>query len=131
MLYTKTQCREPTSQKRKKGDERTDSSRGQGAIRGSLRNGEEKGESDSRPNVLVSVKKIVNGAPRKSVIVVSKKVAPKASDRNLMRRRIRSIIRPLEGEKSRFFIVAKAGASGLSFKELQEEVESQIKRKTP
>ena len=131
MLYTKTQCREPTNQKRKKGDERTDSSRGQGAIRGSLRSGGEKGESDSQPNVLVSVKKILNGTSRKSVIVVSKKVAPKASDRNLIRRRIRSIIRPLEDEKSRFFIVSKTGASGLSFKELQGEVESQIKRKIP
>jgi ribonuclease P protein component len=130
VLYTKTRCREHTSQKRKKGGERTDFSRGQGAIRESLLSGGEREESDSRYNVLISVKKILSGNSQKSVIVISKKVAPKASDRNLVRRRIRSIIHPFEDKKSRFFIVAKPGASGLSFKELQREVESQIKRKT-
>lgn len=80
--------------------------------------------------MLVSVKKNSNGGSRKSVIVVSKKVAPKASDRNLMRRRIRSVIHPFEGKGSRFFVVAKPGVFGLSFKELQKEVESQIKETT-
>ncbi len=107
-----------------------DSSRGQGAARGSLQNGEGRGESGSRPNVFVSVKKILNSVPPRSVIVVSKKVAPKASDRNFVRRRIRSIVRPLERKGSRFFVVAKPGVFGLSFKELQKEVESQIKENT-
>lgn len=63
---------------------------------------------------------------RKPVIVVSKKVAQKSSDRNLLKRRIRAVVRPFERKGSYFFVVAKPGVSDLSFKELQEEMRSQL-----
>lgn len=63
---------------------------------------------------------------RKPVIVVSKKVAQKSIDRNLFKRRIRAIVRPLEKRGSYFFVVAKPKVFDLSFKELQEEVRSQL-----
>ncbi len=64
---------------------------------------------------------------RKPVVVVSKKVAPKAADRNFLKRRIRAVLHPLAERGSHFFIIAKPGALDLSFRELREEITLQIR----
>ncbi len=77
----------------------------------------------------ISVKRTTGKSPSRPVIVVSKKIAKKATDRNLLRRRIRAIVRPFAAGNSSFFIIAKPGVLDLSFKELQNEIESQIRNK--
>lgn len=77
----------------------------------------------------ISVKRTTGKGLSRPVIVISKKVSKKATGRNLLRRRIRAIVRPFAAENSSFFIIAKPGALDLSFKELQNEIESQIRKK--
>ncbi len=74
----------------------------------------------------ISIKKNQASGGKKSVIVVSKKVAERAVDRNLIKRRIKSALEPFSRGSASFFVIAKRGVLDLSFKELKEEIKSEI-----
>ena len=62
------------------------------------------------------------------IIVVGTKVAKRAVDRNLLKRRIREIMRPKVNEKKHdYTIITRPGATGLSFKELEEFLTLEIR----
>ena len=60
-------------------------------------------------------------------VVVSKKVFKKATERNLFKRRVRSILIPLSKRfKVELWVTAKPSAAGLSFSELKDEIFAQL-----
>jgi ribonuclease P protein component len=60
-------------------------------------------------------------------VVVSKSVFKKAVERNLFKRRARSILTPLSKKlKADFWVIAKPSAAILSFSELKAEIMDQI-----
>ena len=62
------------------------------------------------------------------IIVVSAKVAKRAVDRNLLKRRIREIMRPqMSKKKYDYTVITRPGATGLSFKELEEFLTLEIR----
>ena len=62
-------------------------------------------------------------------IVVSKKVAKKAVQRNLLKRRIRAIVNTTAQKKEKnLMIITKAGVEKLSFQELKQEIVSQLNK---
>ena len=77
----------------------------------------------------VVVKKIQNKSQKRGlVIVVSKLVSKKAVTRNLIKRRIRVIVR-LTGIKANqgIMIITKPAAAKVAFRELKNEIETKIK----
>lgn len=57
-------------------------------------------------------------------IIVSQKVAKKSTERNLLKRRIKSILIPrLENNNIHLVVVANPGAEKLSYKDLQAVIE--------
>lgn len=67
----------------------------------------------------------IEGADAKCAVVVSKKVAVKATDRNLIKRRVRGILLPLmsKAAPAGVMLIAKKGASGASFQDLSTDVQ--------
>lgn len=66
----------------------------------------------------------LEGADAKCAVVVSKKVAIKATDRNLIKRRARGVLLPLMGKAAPAGVIltAKKGAKEASFQDLSEDV---------
>jgi ribonuclease P protein component len=63
--------------------------------------------------------------------VVSKKAAPKAHDRNRIKRRCRSILAKLmPGERLVFVVYAKKGAAAASFSDTEADIRSLVARAT-
>lgn len=58
----------------------------------------------------------------KLVISVSKKVAKKAVTRNLVKRRVRAVMRGMQPKTGTYLIVARAGAENVKGKELEHEL---------
>lgn len=72
----------------------------------------------------IVVKKVKKEIQEKSLfIAVSKAAVPSAVKRNLLKRRIRAIIRPfVERGGNNFFVVVKKGADMVSFEDLKREI---------
>jgi ribonuclease P protein component len=62
----------------------------------------------------------------KVIISVSKKVSKKAVVRNLIKRRIRPIMKKFKLEPKEYLIIARAGAEKVKGKELEEELSRMI-----
>jgi ribonuclease P protein component len=60
------------------------------------------------------------------VISVSKKVAKKAVTRNLIKRRVRAVLRGLTPPLSSGLLIARAGAEKVRGKELEDELRSLV-----
>ncbi|TSA44584.1 ribonuclease P protein component [bacterium] len=68
------------------------------------------------------------GAKKPVTVVVGKSVFKKAAERNLFKRRVRSVLIPIAGKESKkFWVVAKPSAAKLGFQEIKEEILSQIR----
>ncbi|MDP2704583.1 MAG: ribonuclease P protein component [bacterium] len=75
----------------------------------------------------VIIKKEKEQTDKKIVIVVSKKVSPKATERNRLKRRIRAILAERCKEtKDAYKVIVKPEAKKLSFDELKQEIEKQL-----
>lgn len=75
------------------------------------------------------IKKRATSGPQKEqiVVLVGKNVSKKATQRNLLKRRIKAIMRSIikgAGKDNEFLIVVKPEARQLTFKELKEEIEN-------
>ena len=68
--------------------------------------------------------RVLPGDEVKIAVPVSKKIAKKAVTRNLIRRRVRPILRELISnlKPATYMIIAKAGAEKIKGKELKEEL---------
>jgi len=56
-------------------------------------------------------------------IVLGKSVVKKAAHRNLLKRRIRAVLRPIVGDaRSGFVIIVRPGANHLTFEQIKEEL---------
>lgn len=61
------------------------------------------------------------------IVTVSKKTAKRAVDRNLIKRRIRAIMRPyLKTPNKDFMIIAKSGIIEVPFSELKKQIEKHL-----
>ncbi|MCL4399725.1 ribonuclease P protein component [Patescibacteria group bacterium] len=78
--------------------------------------------------MFVFVKKKKEGG--KSIIAVGKSVSKKATERNLIKRRIRAVLRSAKNSPASLFVVAKPGVLSLNFNELKKEIENQINELT-
>lgn len=76
----------------------------------------------------LTIKTKSRGSQKKPlIIIVGKKVAKKAVERNLLKRRIKAIMRPvLKRSKLDYAIFVRSEAREASFKELGEEINSKI-----
>lgn len=84
-----------------------------------------------QPQVRVlSIKTNPSGFQKKPlIVVVGKAVTKKAVDRNLVKRRISSIARPLlKKAPLEATIIARAGAAKASFSELKDEIQLKLKQ---
>jgi len=76
---------------------------------------------------------VVKTKPRNSqkeplVIVVGTRVSKKATTRNLLKRRIRAIMRPvMKNRINDYVIIVKPETTKLTYLELKEEIESKIR----
>ncbi len=78
-------------------------------------------------NLVVRVKPRGSQAKR-LFLAVGTAVSKKAVVRNLLKRRLRAVMRPiLKDNKEDFLVIAKPGAQLLTFAELKEEVGRKIK----
>ncbi len=70
----------------------------------------------------IIVKKSRSGSQKKPlVVVVGAKVARRAVDRNLLKRRVRDIMRPaVKDKKNDYTVITRPGAPALTFAELKE-----------
>ncbi|OGG40221.1 hypothetical protein A3A21_02500 [Candidatus Jorgensenbacteria bacterium RIFCSPLOWO2_01_FULL_45_25b] len=76
--------------------------------------------------LLIKRRRTGEGAPP-LFIVVGKKIFPKATARNLIKRRLRAIMRPvLQERKEAFTIIVQKEAKEMSFQELKEATLSNI-----
>ncbi len=65
---------------------------------------------------------------RRLFLAVGKAVAKKAVARNLLKRRLRAIMKPLLKDENRdFLVIARPGAAEASFRELKNEIMKVIK----
>mgnify|MGYP001569757848 CR=1 FL=1 len=61
------------------------------------------------------------------IVIVGSTVAKKATDRNLIRRRVRAIITPIaKARKKSFVAIAKPEAKKASFYDLKSEIDKQL-----
>ena len=75
----------------------------------------------------VIIKKEKGRAAKRLVIVIGKKVSPKATERNRLKRRIRAILTEhCKKTKDAYKVIVKPEAKNLSFEELKREVEIQL-----
>lgn len=84
----------------------------------------------SRPvhSAAFTLKHPYNAKPlAKPRIIISAKVAPKAVDRNRLKRRMREILRSMGKDKASFHIYIKKVALGMSFAQLKSELEKALK----
>lgn len=58
----------------------------------------------------------------KVAIVISKKVAKKATDRNLLKRRVHAVIHKKSPPKGVYIIYARKNSQTLSYKEIEQEL---------
>ncbi len=58
----------------------------------------------------------------KLVISVSKKVAKKAVTRNLVKRRVRAVVRNMSLKPAKYLFIARAGSENVKGKDLEEEL---------
>lgn len=63
----------------------------------------------------------------KSAVVVSKKVAKKATDRHLLKRRVLEVLEKHSTPSLSVIVYAKTGSPSLSFAELKEEIEGLLR----
>ncbi len=83
--------------------------------------------SHARVMFAVIVKKEKGKQSEEMVIVVSKKVSPKATERNRVKRRIRAILAERCKEaRGAYKVIVKPEAKNLTFKELRQEIEKQL-----
>ena len=89
--------------------------------------GEEKDFSLNYRMAFFVIKKVLS-QPRTLRVIVGKNVAKKAVARNLLKSRIKTIVRPiLTKSKAGFVIIVKSGAADLTFTELRKEVIRAVK----
>lgn len=76
----------------------------------------------------VTVKARNKGSQKKPLmVVISKKAAKRAVDRNTFKRRVREIMRPyIKKGMSDYTIIARQGAVGISFTELKGIIKSNL-----
>lgn len=76
----------------------------------------------------VTVKENEPGTQDKELIIVAgRKVSNKAVDRNLIKRRIRSIFRELTNKLDKeYTVIVRSGAMNLDFQQLKQEIKEQI-----
>lgn len=76
----------------------------------------------------IVVKEKPKGSQNKPlVVVVGKKVSKKATKRNLIKRRVRSIMREfIKRQKKDYTVIVGSGAKNLDFKEMKKEIENQL-----
>lgn len=79
------------------------------------------------PSVVIKIKKRSDQRTQ-LVIVVGKNTARKATERNLLKRRIRAIMQPYVHKRQGdgFIVVARPGSAALSFRELKQKIEKQL-----
>lgn len=77
---------------------------------------------------IIVVKKNKRGSQKKPLMVtIGAGVDKKATKRNLFKRRVRAIMRHHIGAgKNDFHIIARSGATKLSFQELREKIENKL-----
>jgi len=83
------------------------------------------------PHLWLKTKKIADQTPRKVYFSVSKTVAKKATDRNLLKRRSKAIVRKHITEFKKgyiYFFSFKKGADKASFGELELEILDLLKK---
>ena len=81
---------------------------------------------------LLSIKRYPRGSQKKPlIIVISKKVAALAVQRNKIRRRIRVIMSPIiKNSANDYVVVARTGIQKLTFQELKQEIHKTLSPKT-
>ncbi|MEX1014482.1 MAG: ribonuclease P protein component [Candidatus Paceibacterota bacterium] len=68
-----------------------------------------------------------NSQAKPLIIIISRKVSKKATERNLLKRRIKDIIKTLKNKiNGDLRIITKPGAEKLNFRELKEEITKKI-----
>ena len=61
------------------------------------------------------------------VVVIGTRVSKKATERNLLRRRIKAIMQPIVRKLERdFVVIVKPGAERLTYQELKNEIEKKL-----
>lgn len=61
-------------------------------------------------------------------VVLGKNIAKKSATRNLLKRRVRAVIRPMVGKSEPgFVVIAKPGAADKTYKELRKELEEKTR----
>lgn len=75
----------------------------------------------------VVVKKEKRQVGKGVMVVVSKKVSPKATERNRVKRRIKAILAGHHEETGAVYkVIVKPEAKNLTFKELKKQIEQQL-----
>jgi len=64
------------------------------------------------------------------VVIISKKTAPKATKRNLLRRRIKNILQLPSSSNKKFLVVVKPSAFLISYQELEKILKEEYARIT-
>ncbi len=81
-------------------------------------------------SVPISVRKMVGGDKSgHAIIIVSSKVFKKATERNLIRRKIKSIFQSInkeDGNRGSYAIIVRKGINNVNFKELKEEIRRRV-----
>ncbi len=78
------------------------------------------------PPVIIRIKQA--GTQKKPlVIAIGKKISKKATERNLLKRRIKAIMQPIiKGSGHDFIITVKPEAINLTYRELKKELERKV-----
>lgn len=77
----------------------------------------------------VVLKKKPSGSQKKPLFIVVKKTEyKKATERNLIKRRVRAITKPFLGKERKYdyCVIVKSGANVVSFQELKKEILRQL-----
>jgi ribonuclease P protein component len=79
---------------------------------------------------LVIVKKVPKNQGKPLKVIISKGAVKSAVGRNLLKRRIRAIMRPATAEpEDAFIVIARPGAADLSYDELRKELIREVEKR--
>lgn len=121
----------PTKKKKKEEDPRFFSEKkdsgGKKCDQTKAREGQKKALSVTTTQFFIIKKRV--GSTQPLFVSVGKKVAQKAVERNLIKRRVRSIFSDLKKNNEQYSVVVKPSARMVSFQELKDDVVNAFRRR--
>lgn len=97
--------------------------------KGTFQNITSKGRRAAAEHLTITKTPLETGVLSRFAVVVSKKIAPTATARNLIRRRVYGVLKELCGDEKAvsYVVFAKKGIPTLKYADIKEEIESLVR----